>query len=284
MPKKLFKQLKSIPKVISIAKKKKEFKNFKIESDQKFKLKITKNSKKEEIEKQVSSMIERMKILWESTTYKYKDTYWKWMMNCLKIDPEERPKAIDLYNEGLSILQKEDPEKYKITKIQQELQFNNQEFNISNWLTSIELNLKYLQNFETNGYDDLKFLFHLQKEDLEMIEIEDENDVNLIIDSLKKISNKFEERKKKKEFDFFNVPCWLKSIGLSIYSTSFDDSGFDDIEYIWENGLTDFEITEIIGIDLIGHLKKLKYSIQEMQRILCKKEGKFEINKEEEIE
>eukprot|EP01080_Neovahlkampfia_damariscottae_P008633 gene8633-580_t len=262
-----------------IAKKKKEFKNFKIESDQKFKLKISKTSKKEEIEKQVSSMIERMKTLWDATTYKYKDTYWNWMMNCLKINPEERPKANDLYNEGLLILQKEEPEKYKTTTITDQKEPVIEKLNVFSWLKTLGLD-KYFKNFESNGYEDLRFLTDLSKEDLKEIRIDDENDLDSIFESLKSFSLDKELCKRLEEkivLDFWDVPCWLKSIGLSMYCSNFDDCGFDDIEYIWENGLTNFEIKEIIGIKLLGHLKKLQYSIEEMKNILYKEDEKFEL-------
>jgi serine/threonine protein kinase len=259
---------------IPIAKTKKEFKNFKIESDPKFKLKITKNSKKEEIEKQVSEMISRMQTLWESTSYKYKDTYWKWMMECLKIDPKERPKAKDLFNEGIQILKLENPEKYDKLSKEQNM---TEQINLQSFLASVQCE-KYLNNFTSNGYEDFNSILKLEASDFKDIQIESEEDISKILESLK--LNHPSPQENNLELDFFDVPSWLKSIGLSIYTESFMNVGFDDIEYIWENGLTEIEIKSVLGIQKIGHWKWLQNSIKQLQRLLMKNENDFYINLE----
>jgi hypothetical protein len=57
---------------------------------------------------------------------------------------------------------------------------------------------------------------------------------------------------------------WLESHGLGSYIDSFIEHGFDDMEYLKERGL-DHDDFELLGIQKVGHVKKLKWMIENLK-------------------
>lgn len=60
------------------------------------------------------------------------------------------------------------------------------------------------------------------------------------------------------------VAEWLKSIGMPEYIAGFLDNGFDDLEVLQEDGLTEDDL-DLIGVEKKGHRKKLQNKVKKLQ-------------------
>ena len=97
---------------------------------------------------------------------------------------------------------------------------------VQEWLRYISME-KYLNNFESSGYDDLSFMGGgmMSKEDLVEIGIDDQKDCSVLIDSLRLRNHKFifneSGEPERKELAATGLEVWLQSIGLSQYVSNF---------------------------------------------------------------
>jgi serine/threonine protein kinase len=182
------------------------------------------------------------------TNLKFKENYISIIQKCVQTDPKDRPNAADLFEQFKGI-------QNELSKIKDEDLIKEDEKT-----SSLELS-------DSNSIESFKQSY---TED-EMTPDRSSQGGNYSFDETKNSdspisTDKGGESLNNMEFESpKNISSWLKSIGMSQYESNFIDNGFDDLEIIKIDGLTDEELISI-GITLGGHRKKLKVKVNELQK------------------
>eukprot|EP01080_Neovahlkampfia_damariscottae_P001470 gene1470-12088_t len=183
------------------------------------------------------------------TTLKFKDHYISIIKKCIQKNPQTRPQASELLEE------------FKL--IEKELSsMKDEEFRLSETFTRLSITSNDGENPSTNSLDD-----STPTGTNSTTPKPNDFSESVLLTPDKSFGSSFDENKSNSILNSNNdVSNWLKSIGMSKYESNFIDNGYDDLEIIKIDGLTDDEMVEI-GINLIGHRKKIKVRVAELQAL-----------------
>jgi serine/threonine protein kinase len=192
-----------------------------------------------------------MKILettLNETNLKFKENYISIIRKCVQTDPRDRPNAADLFEEFKEI-------QHELSKMKDEDLIKDDEKTSSSLDTDNPFDSSLKQSINSE----------YQPED-EMMTPDRSSGGGYSFDESKNSPSTEKESSNSMEFEPpNNISSWLKSIGMSQYESNFIDNGYDDLEIIKIDGLTEEELISI-GITLGGHRKKLKVKVNELQK------------------
>jgi hypothetical protein len=124
------------------------------------------------------------------------------------------------------------------------------------WLSANKMD-KYSSVLETNGFDSLLFLGGgmLTKEDLEDVGITNSEDQLTLLATSRLLPPP------PSLSDIASVSQWLEALQLTQLTNKFEGLTLQQISRMW-----DIELTSFVGVELLGHRRRLLYGVSELCR------------------